>query len=29
MTDGNCQAVSVIGGYPVFGMHGDNVAPGP
>ena len=26
-TDGNCQAVTAIGGYPVFGMHGDNVAP--
>ena len=28
-TDGNCQAVTTIAGYPVFGMHGDNVAPKP
>jgi hypothetical protein len=26
-TDGNVQAVTVIGRSPVFGMHGDNVAP--
>jgi hypothetical protein len=26
-TDGNVQAVTVIGHSPVFGMHGDNVAP--
>jgi beta-propeller uncharacterized protein DUF5122 len=26
-TDGNVQAVTVIGHAPVFGMHGDNVAP--
>jgi trimeric autotransporter adhesin len=26
-TDGNVQAVTTVGGYPVFGMHGDNVAP--
>ncbi len=26
-TDGNVQAVATIGGYPVFGMHGDYVAP--
>jgi hypothetical protein len=29
MTDGNCQAVDVVAGYPIFGMHGDNVAPDP
>ena len=27
MGDGNMQAVTTIGGWPVFGMHGDNVAP--
>ncbi len=27
MTDGNMQAVTTVGGYPVFGMHGDYVAP--
>ena len=26
-TDGNVQAVTVVGRSPVFGMHGDNVAP--
>jgi Domain of unknown function (DUF5122) beta-propeller len=26
-TDGNVQAVTVVGHAPVFGMHGDNVAP--
>jgi len=26
-TDGNCQAVTAIDGYSIFGMHGDNVAP--
>jgi trimeric autotransporter adhesin len=26
-TDGNVQAVATIGGYPVYGMHGDYVAP--
>jgi hypothetical protein len=26
-TDGNVQAVATVGGYPVFGMHGDYVAP--
>lgn len=26
-TDGNVQAVTVVGRAPVFGMHGDNVAP--
>jgi len=26
-TDGNVQAVAVVRKYPVFGMHGDNVAP--
>lgn len=26
-TDGNCQAVAVFAGHPVFGMHGDFVAP--
>lgn len=26
-TDGNVQAVAVVRRYPVFGMHGDNVAP--
>jgi hypothetical protein len=26
-TDGNVQAVTVVGHTPVFGMHGDNVAP--
>jgi hypothetical protein len=26
-TDGNVQAVAAVGGYPVFGMHGDYVAP--
>jgi trimeric autotransporter adhesin len=26
-TDGNVQAVTTVGGYPVFGMHGDYVAP--
>jgi hypothetical protein len=28
-TDGNVQAVTTVDGYPVFGMHGDNVAPRP
>jgi len=28
-TDGDCQAVTVIGGYPIFGMHGNYVAPNP
>jgi len=27
MTDGNVQAVTTVGGYPIYGMHGDNVAP--
>ena len=27
MADGNIQAVATVGGWPVFGMHGDNVAP--
>ncbi len=27
MTDGNIQAVTVVNGWPVFGMHGDYVAP--
>ncbi len=26
-TDGNVQAVTTVGNYPVWGMHGDNVAP--
>jgi hypothetical protein len=26
-TDGNVQAVATIGGFPVYGMHGDYVAP--
>ena len=26
-TDGNVQAVATVRGYPVFGMHGDYVAP--
>lgn len=26
-TDGNCQAVAVFAGHPIFGMHGDFVAP--
>jgi hypothetical protein len=26
-TDGNVQAVATVGGYPVYGMHGDYVAP--
>jgi hypothetical protein len=26
-TDGNVQAVTTVRGYPVFGMHGDYVAP--
>jgi hypothetical protein len=26
-TDGNVQAVAAVGGYPVYGMHGDYVAP--
>ncbi len=26
-TDGNVQAVTTVAGYPVWGMHGDNVAP--
>jgi trimeric autotransporter adhesin len=26
-TDGNVQAVATVGGYPVYGMHGDSVAP--
>jgi hypothetical protein len=26
-TDGNLQAVTTVRGYPVFGMHGDYVAP--
>jgi hypothetical protein len=26
-TDGNVQAVASVGGYPVYGMHGDYVAP--
>jgi hypothetical protein len=26
-TDGNVQAVTVVRGFPVFGMHGDYVAP--
>lgn len=29
MTDGNVQAVTTVGGYPIYGMHGDNVAPKP
>lgn len=28
-TDGNCQAVTTLGGYPIFGYHGDNVAKAP
>jgi trimeric autotransporter adhesin len=28
-TDGNVQAVATVGGYPVYGMHGDYVAPKP
>ena len=27
MTDGNVQAVTTVNGWPVFGMHGDYVAP--
>ena len=27
MTDGNVQAVTTVGGWPIFGMHGDYVAP--
>ncbi len=27
MTDGNVQAVTTVDGWPVFGMHGDYVAP--
>jgi trimeric autotransporter adhesin len=26
-TDGNVQAVATVGGFPVYGMHGDYVAP--
>lgn len=28
-TDGNVQAVTTVGGYPIYGMHGDYVAPKP
>ena len=27
MTDGNVQAVTTVDGWPIFGMHGDYVAP--
>ena len=27
MTDGNVQAVTTVDGWPMFGMHGDYVAP--